>query len=67
MTMTWRTTRDSWERGARKARPEITDVTDRRHSFVIGDSIGKGPSDKLTVIINQITIREVKTVATVSL
>ena len=66
LTNTWRTTRNGWKGGTHEARPEITDVTDRRHSFVIVDSIGKGPSDKSTFIVNQITIREVKTVATVS-
>ena len=53
------------EGGTREARPEITDVTDRGHSFVIVDSISKGPSDKSTDIANQITIREVMTVVTV--
>ena len=65
LTNTWRTARDGWKRGTRGARPEITDVTDRRHSVVTVDSIGEGPSDELTFIANQITIREVKTVATV--
>ena len=34
---------------------------------MIVDSISEGPSNKLAVIVNQITIREVKTVATVGL